>query len=37
MLTGADAAEINNKTLLLKERTYTTIRQYFSDFSEFVR
>ncbi len=37
VLTGNDPADTNNRTLLLMEKTYPGIRQYFSDFSEFVR
>ena len=37
VLTGDNPADTNNRTLLLMEKTYPGIRQYFSDFSEFVR
>ena len=37
VLTGSDAADYNNRTLMLMEKTYPTIRTYFSDFSEFTK
>ena len=37
VLTGPDPADYNNRTLLLMEKTYPGIRQYFSDFSEFTK
>ena len=37
VLTGDDPADFNNRTLMLMEKTYPGIRQYFSDFSEFTK